>query len=259
MIDTSTDHPRFRATYAALELIEIYSGHEGSIQMLDVGGGNGVHTHFFRQHGFEVDLVDIVPGKPDRVFVGNFRDFAPPRRYDIVWASHVLEHILDPGSFIKHLIHCAKEDGWLCVTVPPAKQEMTFGHVTQWSAGLLLINLIKAGLDCREAKIRRYGYNVSILTPVKFRTSATYTAWLPPDISINQGYFDGDIESLNWQTATIDKHLRLKVTHSDSFAETLKELRGTTNSGFVLCMEELGEKRRFHWYDAAFERLVVVA
>ncbi|GAA0774481.1 hypothetical protein GCM10009108_06070 [Castellaniella ginsengisoli] len=227
--------------------------------MLDVGGGNGVHTHFFRQHGFQVDLVDIVKGKPDRVFVGNFLDFTPAKRYDIVWASHVLEHILDPGSFIRHLLHCAKEGGWLCVTVPPAKQEMTFGHVTQWSAGLLLINLIKAGLDCREAKILTHGYNVSILTPVKFRTDTIYTSWLPPEIPIKQGYFDGDIESLNWQTTTIANHLRLKVAHGDSFSETLKELRGMGGSGFVLCMDELGEMRRFHWYDAAFERLVVVA
>ena len=43
-----------------------------------------------------------------------------------------------------------------------------------WNAGLLLYNLILSGFNCRNARVRTYGYNVSVI--------AQYDSemWLPP-------------------------------------------------------------------------------
>lgn len=259
MLDSGKDHPRFRATIATMQLIDLYAGKENQTYILDVGGGNGVHTNFFRERGFSVDLVDIAHGIPDRAYVGDFLDFSPPRRYDIVWASHVLEHVPNPGMFIRQMVSCAKEDGMLCITVPPAKPEMTFGHVTQWSAGLLLINLIKAGVDCTEARILTHGYNISIITPVRFRKSENYIRYLPKEIPVDNGYFPGEIKSLNWIVNEIPGHLRIQGLRGELFHDVLAQLRGSREGGFVLCKDESGSMKRFHWYDAALERLVVAA
>ena len=56
----------------------------------------------------------------------------------------------------------------LCVTVPPAKQRISGGHVSLWNAGLLLYHLVLAGFDCSQAETMRYDYNVSVI--VKKRT-----------------------------------------------------------------------------------------
>lgn len=260
MIDTSKDHARFRATYAALELLQLFPERSvDRLRLLDVGGGNGVHTHFFRDNGFEVDLIDIVDGTPPRVYVGDFLGFAYPTRYDIVWASHVLEHILNPGQFVRQLLSCAKEGGFLCITVPPAKSEMTFGHVTQWNAGLLLIHLIKAGLDCRNARIYTKGYNVTIITKIEYRTSENYLKWLPASIKIAGGYFAGDIDFLNWTATKIPKEMQLKVPQNISAQEAYDQLSQYKKSGFVLCKEHSSNVLRFHYFSPALPNLVVVS
>lgn len=260
MIDTSKDHARFRATYAALELLHLFpERNKKRIRILDVGGGNGVHTYFFRDSGFEVDLVDIVDGEPKRLYVGDFLNFAYPKRYEIVWASHVLEHILNPGHFLRQLLSCVKEGGFICVTVPPAKKEMTFGHVSQWNAGLLLIHLIKAGLDCRTARIYTKGYNISIIAEVKYRTNENYLKWLPADIKVSQGYFLGDIESLNWDIEKIPKEMQLIIPPDICANEVHTYLMTLNKSGFVLCNEKSSNKLRFHYFSPNLPDLVVVS
>ena len=82
---------------------------------------------------------------------------------DLVWCSHVLEHQLDPHHFLCRLHAATTEGGVLAVTVPPAKSEIVGGHVSLWNAGLLLYRLVLAGFDCRQARVRRYGYNISVL------------------------------------------------------------------------------------------------
>jgi hypothetical protein len=253
------DSVRFRAPYAALEILSLRADGSAGTRLLDVGGGYGVHTNFFRGRGFTVDLVDVSSGQPTRHFVGDFLDFRPAGRYDITWASHVLEHVQNPGLFIGHLIDCTKPAGLICVTVPPLKSEMTFGHVTLWNAGLLLINLIKSGLDCRHARLMTYGYNVSVIVANRLRTDNHYANWLPPGIEVRNGYFDGDIQAINWVTDRIPRQFRIPGYDEQPFATTAARLSGHTSDGFVLCLDHDSGKPRFHWWDAAAQRLVLVS
>jgi hypothetical protein len=47
--------------------------------------------------------------------------------------------------------------------VPPAKHEIVGGHLSIWNAGLLTYNLVLAGIDCSQIRIKRYGYNISAI------------------------------------------------------------------------------------------------
>lgn len=256
MLDTE----RFRAPFAAIELARNIERPDGGATLLDVGGGHGVHTNFFRSMGLEVDLVDILPGHPERHWVGDFTEFEPTKRYDFVWASHVLEHIQNPGQFIDKLRACAKPGGTIAVTVPPLKHDMTFGHVTLWNAGLLLINFIKRGIDCRAARLATYGYNVSILVRNDPATDDEYSRWLPPQVVMNGPYFEGRIDNIALETTAIPQDMRLGGVDFDApMPELERSLAGREESGFVLARKAAMPGPRFFWWDGALQRLVLVA
>ena len=56
-----------------------------------------------------------------------------------------------------------KEGGVLAITVPPLKNEIVGGHLSLWNSGILLYQLVVAGFDCREAIVKKYGYNISVI------------------------------------------------------------------------------------------------
>ena len=180
--------------------------------VLDIGCGSGEHSEVFRRHGKKVTAVDY--GKsiyfekhPSdmAVLIGDFNHLDFGLEYDCVWASHVLEHQVNAGSFLKKVYAVTKEGGVVCITVPPLQPEILGGHVSLWNAGLLLYNMVLAGFDCRNASILRYNYNISVIVKKK-------TACLPELVFDNgdvnrispflpEGFhegFNGDIWSHNW-------------------------------------------------------------
>lgn len=247
----------FRAVFAAIELAEMLG--DAPARILDVGGGPGVHARFFRSLGHEVDVVDIHDGGDGQVFVGDFLDFIPSRRYDAVWSSHVLEHVLNPGLFVKQMIQCCREGGLVAVTVPPQKNDMTFGHVTAWVPGLLPIFLVKSGVDCRELRLLTYSYNISAITPLKFIADTDYYRYLPPAIAVKDGYFPGDIAEIGWKNKAIPQSLRLHYEGGRTAEAIRGHFRAGGASGFVMCFDPVLGKERFHWWDAVKKELVIVS
>jgi SAM-dependent methyltransferase len=188
---------------AAVKLAKDYSFKT----LLDIGSGppQGVNAaNFFKELAKDVTRQDINPDyKPD--ILGDFNNVATDKLYDCIWCSHVLEHQLNPNFFLTKIFHTLKDGGVLAITVPPAKHEIVGGHVTLWNAGLLLYNLILAGFDCKDAAVKSYGYNISVI--VNKRTA------ILPDLLFDAGDinalneffplgvyegFDGKIEELNW-------------------------------------------------------------
>jgi len=129
--------------------------------VLDIGSGSGVHASHFRNLGKDVTTVNLYSPADH---VGDYLQIELPE-YDLVWASHVLEHQPNPNLFLKKCFaDCGK---YFCATVPPLKHEIVGGHLTLWNAGLLLYNMIIAGWDCSEAKVMQYDYNISVLVEKK--------------------------------------------------------------------------------------------
>ena len=166
---------------AARKLVKDYSFNT----LLDIGSGpKSAAYSLFTDNGKTVTRQDINPDyQPD--LLGDFNNLAIVDQYDCVWCSHVLEHQLNVNHFLTKIFHTLKEGGVLAITVPPRKDEIVGGHVTLWNAGLLLYNLILAGFDCKNAAVKSYGYNISVIVEKK-------TAILP-----NLNYDTGDINALN--------------------------------------------------------------
>ena len=149
--------------------------------VLDIGSGEGFHARYLRECGIETVTLD---DKADADLKGNFLGLFLPDVYHGIHCCHVLEHQRNPGLFLDKIFDRLADDGWLCITVPPAKHEIVGGHVTLWNAGILVYNLILAGFDCSQAWVRSYGYNVSVVVKKK-----------PADLS-GIRMANGDIERL---------------------------------------------------------------
>lgn len=185
--------------------------------ILDVGFGNGAASLFFRQAGRKVIAVDrdiSFRGAPlaqmkdagITVLESAFEELKLDAPVDAIWLSHVLEHTLDTGTFLKKAHALLSPEGWLFVMVPPFKHEVVGGHVTPgWNIGILMYVLLVSGFDIKNGHFVRHGYNVcgfvqkarNELPPLNFdRGDIERTkTWWPMDVA--QG-FDGNIQSMNW-------------------------------------------------------------
>ena len=133
----------------------------------------------------------------------------------IAWASYHIR-ALNPNANIvvapsDHLI--LKEDGVLAITVPPLKNEIVSGHLNLYNAGILLYQLVIAGFDCKDAIVKKYGYNISVIVKkneIDIKNKLVYDngdistikPYLPKQIKYDTNFKDisfcGDIESIGW-------------------------------------------------------------
>lgn len=186
---------------------QVIANDPGIRTILDVGSGAGDHAKAFREAGKEVTTVSLIPPAD---FVGfDYLDLNfGGDKFDCIWASHVLEHQPNVNAFLKKCKADLKPDGVLAVTVPPLKHAIVGGHLTLWNAGLLLYNLVLAGFDCSKAKVRTYGYNISVIVGNKTVPQEVIDSlhmdsgdiekldkYFP--MPAKQG-FDGNIQAVNW-------------------------------------------------------------
>jgi len=177
-------------------------GYDELNTVLDIGSGDGNHADYLRKWGSNVTTIDI-NGKSD--IDCDFNEYIPDEQYDAVWCSHVLEHQPDVNHFLRNIVSIVKPGGLIAITVPPMKHNIVGGHLTVWNEGLLLYNLILAGLDCSDARVGVYGYNISVIVRNKFRDwpelkcdkgdIETLAKYFP--VPVEQG-FDGRIGDVNW-------------------------------------------------------------
>lgn len=182
---------------------------EKGARILDIGAGKPLaHTKWFRQRGFEVDTCDFFKGS---TYEGDFNELKiPPRHYDCVWGSHVLEHQLNVNKFLRKCQRVCKEGGVIALTVPPRTTYTAGGHVTQWNPGMMIYNMVLAGIDCSNAHIKQYNYNQTVIgykktfvmPKLKYDSGdlATLSKWLPKGLKYEKfGNFEGDIKEHNWE------------------------------------------------------------
>ncbi|MDR0486587.1 MAG: class I SAM-dependent methyltransferase [Elusimicrobiota bacterium] len=184
-----------------------------SMKILDIGcGAEQPHSQKMREQNLQPKTCDYYDNCD---FFGNFNDIEFEESFDAIWASHVLEHQPNVNLSLNKIRSILKEDGILAITVPPLKHQIISGHVSLWNGGLLLYHLILAGFDCRNASLKQYGYNISVILKKKtidIREKLNYGVndleiireFLPPAINFkNSPYhsgreFDGDISAINW-------------------------------------------------------------
>jgi SAM-dependent methyltransferase len=199
----------------------------------DLGAGLGHHTERFLRHGLPVLAVDRVV-TPE--LAGIAKAHAERCRllrsdigrlpvadgaWDAIWASHCLEHMLDPLAVLAEWRRVLKPDGWLAVLVPPYKTEVVGRHVfTGWNVGQLMMTLFRAGYRVRDGIFAQRGYNVFALvhkcpSPPRLEPNdeilCQYNEHFPPQIECEIlehawtnafgdriGRFQGNIDRLGW-------------------------------------------------------------
>ena len=149
--------------------------------ILDVGGGDFKAASFFSSLGITVDVNDFITSpymqnnlaklkdlsKVRLFFEGDFMNANIHNKYDLIWASHILEHIENIGDFLRRLSIFLNDNGYIAIVVPPRKPFIVSGHINLFNPGLLLYRLIISGYDCSEAKIFQYDNNICLLVKVK--------------------------------------------------------------------------------------------
>jgi SAM-dependent methyltransferase len=161
-------------------------------EVLDIGAGvNEIHTNILKNLNFKVDTCDFYE---TATYIGDFNSILFNKQYDGVWVSHCLEHQLNVNNFLKKINSIIKEGGIVCITVPPLKTKIVGGHVNLWCPGLLIYNLVLAGFDCNQIKLKTYGYNISAIVKKKsfILPELTYDT---KDLNILKNYFP---ENLEW-------------------------------------------------------------
>jgi SAM-dependent methyltransferase len=189
------------------KLIEVL-GNDSFITILDIGAGKEQeHANYMRDKGLNVTTIDFFNNAD---IIGNYNEIKLQYQFDAIHASHVLEHQLNTHDFLRKINSDLKEGGWLCLTVPPLKHKIVGGHVSLWNAGLILYHLVLAGFDCREAKIKEYGYNISVIVKKKRIQKIPKLVYDSPDMDYIKKYippfqfnnrintFNGDIKEHNW-------------------------------------------------------------
>ncbi|PWJ60381.1 methyltransferase family protein [Dyadobacter jejuensis] len=134
--------------------------------VLDVGSGGGEHAREFSKSGAQVICVDFgtsvyaqkaIPDTTINVVYTDFTTWEPTQQFDLVWASHVLEHQRNAGFFIERLIACCSPDGHVAITVPNPHRNLWGGHLSLWTPGFLAYNCVMCGVDLSDAQMV-YGY-----------------------------------------------------------------------------------------------------
>jgi SAM-dependent methyltransferase len=101
--------------------------------VLEVGGGNGVlldrlGTHEDVEPNPQYDLPHVVTHK---VY---FHDFEPvARRYDVIYASHLIEHVLDPQEFFTKAAACLSRRGVLLTACPDISRSLAATHLNAFT------------------------------------------------------------------------------------------------------------------------------
>jgi SAM-dependent methyltransferase len=132
---------RMRTLYpATYELLEHTLGKRGSL--LEVGCATGHFLHVGQQRGWRVTGIEVSPelaqyardtfGLDVRIArqIGNASLSA--QEFDVVYLSHVLEHLHDPRGALEHLRPLLTSDGRLVVHVPNEFEDLLYVLFRPW-------------------------------------------------------------------------------------------------------------------------------
>lgn len=159
----------------------------------------------------------MVEGDEPLNFCGDYQDYHAPYTYDVIWSSHVLEHIPNVRNFLSKMYTDLHDGGYLAVTVPPIRENrMAFSHLSFWNCGLLLLNASLSGFDPCTAKLAKFGYNVSLIIRKneKISINSQYIKNnFPKSMYVSNIHFSGDIKRFHWN---INKE---KILHDSYFKE----------------------------------------
>jgi SAM-dependent methyltransferase len=126
-------------------------------KFLDLGCGEGFYLKFFQGEGWDVegwDFSSYAISKQNPSYLDYFKqgdiqklcdDASRKYYYDVINASHILEHVLDPVGLLEKISKLLKQESILVLTVPNDFTELQLGLIKDglvdneyWDIGLAL-------------------------------------------------------------------------------------------------------------------------
>ena len=108
-------------------------------RLLDVGCGNGVFLLRARDAGWQVEGLEPDPAAAEAarrsglvVENGTLDTFVPPKLFDVVTASHVIEHVHDPRHFLKQIFALLRPGGQVWLATPNANSLGRWWYGPHW-------------------------------------------------------------------------------------------------------------------------------
>lgn len=145
-------------------------GHKG--ELLDFCCGDGCTTFYLQQKGFTVQgfdgnlrkIVKAMHRLPGVTFtIHDARDvWRVKRSFDVIYASHALEHMISPMSILENLKRLLKADGRIIMILPYPNEESS-GHP---GSGLLKLN---GSVNDVTDNLRSLGFNSIEIEQVNIR------------------------------------------------------------------------------------------
>jgi len=126
---------------------------ENKKTILEIGGGQGQASFWFEKYGFNVTVLEPhkrntelykLKGKIINAFI---EDFDTKEKFDVLWMSHVLEHIERPDVFLQKAKKWINKGGIFFIEVPNCEHAETLSasisephlwHFTKHTLGKLL-------------------------------------------------------------------------------------------------------------------------
>jgi 2-polyprenyl-3-methyl-5-hydroxy-6-metoxy-1,4-benzoquinol methylase len=161
--------------------------------VIDIGCATGSLLVFLRDRGWNVKGVEISPAAE---YACNVRQLDvinipleeiafPPCSFDVVLASHLIEHLNDPFSFLKEARRILKDNGQIFITTPNISglqaylyggrwRSAIFDHLYLFSVRTLKKMLKKAGF--KVEKVSTWGGIAAGLAPAWIKRGADFLA-----------------------------------------------------------------------------------
>jgi SAM-dependent methyltransferase len=211
-IETHGGHIERVVSHPHLAMLKLLKEHTFD-SVLDIGCGDGREVELFRHVSSCVVGInaDPMPGFAAD-FLGDYMDYTAKEPFDVIWCSHVLEHIRNPGAFLEKIFRDLKDGGVLALSVPyhdfnAGWDVLILGHHTRYHVPLLIYQLVSAGFDCRQLAYRVYCGQISVILQkaknnLRLETMAPFSAqvfeWFPAAVQTKNGIAHITADRLNW-------------------------------------------------------------
>lgn len=157
--------------YSHITLLKLLKDHVNDFNsVLDIGSAAGNCSDIFKFLGKDVTRVEHL-----EIYNAEYRtDFITTnfnKKFDCIWASQVLEHQRNVGLFLNKCFDDLNENGILAITVPYSNDNqnmLEMGHALNFNPLNLIYNLVLAGFDCSEIKLKVYDNNIGIILKKKY-------------------------------------------------------------------------------------------
>jgi len=151
--------------------------------VLDFGCGNGGFISKAKKVAAKADGLEIERGLREhhrRLGLNVVDSFSGLKKYDIITAFHVIEHLPDPAAELRRLSGFLKSSGEIIVEVPSSSDAVltlykskAFSEFTYWSCHLYLFNAVTLSLLAKKA-----GFRVNYVKHVQRYPVSNHLYWL---------------------------------------------------------------------------------